>query len=39
MLVLVTGAKGFIGKHVVSRLKKENIDVLEFDVKIGRAHV
>lgn len=32
MLVLVTGAKGFIGKHVVKRLKIEQHDVLEFDV-------
>ena len=32
MKVLVTGAKGFIGKNLVCHLKeRENIEVVEFD--------
>lgn len=33
MKVLVTGAKGFIGKHVVESLKRAQHDVFEFDIQ------
>ena len=33
MKVLVTGAKGFIGKHVCLKLNKLGFEVLEFDVE------
>lgn len=32
MKILVTGSKGFIGKHVVKELLRNNYEVLEFDV-------
>jgi len=32
MKVLVTGAKGFIGKNLVSQLKNKKIEVLEYDM-------
>ena len=32
MKVLVTGANGFIGKHVTNRLNRENIEVLPYDI-------
>ncbi len=32
MQILVTGAKGFIGKHLTSLLKEEGYDVLPFDI-------
>ena len=32
MNVLVTGSNGFIGKHIVKQLKKENIKVIKFDL-------
>lgn len=32
MKVLVTGSKGFIGRHVVRYLKRNNFDVVEYDL-------
>lgn len=32
MKVLVTGAKGFMGKHMCLRLRREHIDVFEYDL-------
>ena len=32
MRILVTGAKGFIGKHVAKRLARRGFEVLEFDL-------
>jgi UDP-glucose 4-epimerase len=33
--VLVTGSEGFIGKHLVSELKKRDFTVFRFDIKNG----
>ena len=33
--VLVTGAKGFIGSHLVSKLNRLNYQVIPFDIDIG----
>lgn len=35
MKILITGSSGFVGKHLVKRLKKK-YDVIGYDLKIGR---
>lgn len=35
MKILVTGARGFIGKHLAKALKKQGHDVVEFDLPFG----
>lgn len=38
MKVLVTGAKGFIGKNLIARLREhENVDIYEFDIDTEEA--
>ncbi|MEO5360436.1 MAG: NAD-dependent epimerase/dehydratase family protein [Nitrospirota bacterium] len=34
--VLVTGSDGFVGRHLLKRLKDNGIDVVEFDITNGR---
>jgi len=34
MKVLVTGATGFVGRHLIKRLKSENVEVTERILKI-----
>ena len=33
--VVVTGSRGFVGKKLVKRLKKENAEVIELDIING----
>ena len=36
MTILVTGATGFIGKHVVLQLAKRNINIIAADIDLGK---
>ncbi len=33
--IVVTGSEGFLGKHLVTRLKKDNYEVIEWDIVNG----